>query len=190
MSTRGDFLDRVRRTRPEVLAANYLAADTIAAFPDANSYANYRQRVSNTISDCETVTIAGTGNWRYSLNPKKDFREFHAGSDIDLCVISAYQFSSLWEELRRAHRDKFYLLPYEDRQRLRRNGENVYSGFISPEWLPDSASATRFSYKKKLNFLSDASVSYRTVKVLFFKNTIEAIDYYARGFIIAQRTLS
>lgn len=155
-------------------------------FSGRAAYNVFRERVQTSVQGAEFVAIVGSGNWRYSLNPDKNFREFGDGSDIDVAVISATQFNRLWEEMRQNHRRHFYALPHDDRVRLRRSSENVYSGFISPEWIPRGDASLRHSYKRALNALSDDSVRFLKVKMMFFKNTDEAVDYYARGFRLAR----
>ncbi len=85
------------------------------------------------------------------------------------------------------HRRHFYALPHPERERVRRNGENVYSGFISPAWIPNRDRGRQYEYRRLLNSLSDKAVRFLRVKMLFFKNDNEAVDYYARGFWIAKK---
>ena len=129
----------------------------------------------------------GSGNWGFSLHPDKALREFGATSDIDIAVISAEQFHKTWEELRRVHRSLWYTFPFGVRAKLRRNAEDVYSGFITPAWIPGPQSELRFRFKLILNRLRDKSIDFKPVKMLFFKNNDEAIDYYKRGFLLAKR---
>jgi len=131
--------------------------------------------------------VVGSGNWKFSLNPDKSFREFGEHSDIDVAVISKDLFDGFWEEMRFQHRAHFYRLPLEYRDRLRRNSENVYAGFISPNWIPNRNPTAAYEYKRNLDSLSDRHVRSLKVKMMFFKNFDEAADYYARGFRMAQR---
>jgi hypothetical protein len=106
-----------------------------------------------------------------------------------VAVVSADLYQLHWDEMRRQHRDRFYLLSRDVRGQLRRNGENVYCGFITPTWIPHWDPMARLEYMKALNALSDESVGYRKVKMMFFKNIIETVDYYSRGFTNAKREL-
>src|SRR4029079_19549958 len=128
-----------------------------------------------------------TGNWRFSLNPDKDLKEFDSASDIDVAVISAEQFSQTWEELRRVHRSRWYTFPFATRERLRRNAEDVYAGFITPMWIPGNPCELRYRFKIILNKFRNQSVKFKPIKMLFFKNQLEAIDYYKRGFVLAKK---
>lgn len=187
--TRDEFFQQIRSSNAELLARQHLYSEDAHIFSGPAAYDAFRKRVIGFIRDVEFVAVVGSGNWRYSLNPDKDFREFGHHSDIDLAVISDAQFRRLWEEMRQNHRRHFYGLPNEEREQLRRNSENVYSGFISPEWIPRRDASSRHEYKRTLNALSDDSVRFLKVKMMFFKNVDEAVDYYARGFRRARKVI-
>jgi hypothetical protein len=184
-----EFQERIRSTSPTDLASEYFHSDSTYLFADPASYRVYRDLVASFVSPAEAVAIVGSGNWRYSLNPDKEFREFGGHSDVDVAVISETHFQNLWEEMRTNHRMYFYRLDPNRRTRLRRNGENVYAGFISPAWIPNRAPHRTLAYKKLLNRLSDRSVRFLSVKMFFFKNIDEALDYYTRGFTMARKAL-
>jgi hypothetical protein len=134
--SRDEFFRRIRSSSAEVLAREFFHSETAHIFSDEAAYSAFREKVSTSIPNVESVAVVGSGNWQYSLNPEKAFREFGAHSDVDVAVISCSQFHSLWEEMRQNHRRHFYALAYSHRERLRRNSENVYCGFISPDWIP------------------------------------------------------
>jgi hypothetical protein len=182
-----EFLNRIRGGSPAVLAQEFLASDRVCLFTEDRQYTEFRTRVSGLIPAVEQVAIVGSGNWRYSLNPDKNFREFCAQSDVDVAIVSAARFHEFWEEMRMHHRKHFYALPQSERERVRRNGENVYSGFISPMWIPYRDRTKDYAYRRLVNSLSDRNVQFLKVKMLFFKSETEAIDYYARGFRAAKK---
>ncbi len=188
--TKDDFLAQLKERAPADLAAEYLSSSTVAAFPDAAAYREFLGRAAATFTPTEHVAVAGSGNWQYSLHPEKAFKPFHAGSDIDLVIVSTQLFHDLWEEMRDLHRTRWYVLTHEERTRLRRNGENVYAGFVSHEWLPNRVAAKRLAVKRSLNALSDAAVGFRTVRAYFFRNFHEAVAYYERGFSKARRVVN
>ncbi|HEX4008188.1 MAG TPA: hypothetical protein VHX60_18585 [Acidobacteriaceae bacterium] len=183
------FLDQIRGSSTDDLAQRFLVADSVCVFPDDREYITFRTKVSGLLREVERVSIVGSANWRYSLNPGKKFQEFGDHSDIDVAIISTALFHRLWEEMRLHHRRHFYTLSLAERQQLRRSGENVYSGFISPKWIPNRDRARDYEYRRLLNALSDKSVRFLKVGMLFFKNETEAIDYYARGFRDAKKGL-
>jgi hypothetical protein len=186
---REEFLSLVRAESPSKLARAFLTAQDVAAFPTTALYDAFKQRIADTFANTERVHLAGSGNWGYSLHPEKGFKAFDEQSDIDVAVVSYEHFHSLWNEMRRCHRNRWVYLTEQERSSLRRNGENVYAGFISPLWLPDVRSTHRLKFRRHFNRLSDKDVGYRSVKAYFFKNLDEAISYYERGFTKAQRAL-
>ena len=127
----------------------------------------------------------GSGNWKFSLNPEKNFKVFDTKSDIDIAIICRSSFEKTWDELRGYHRQNFYLLSQTKKEQLRRNGENVYSGFVSPQWIPNKSDMKLIHVVNK-NKYSDAVVGFRNVNMMYFKNQNEALDYYVRGFRFAQ----
>ncbi|WP_140637455.1 hypothetical protein [Methylibium rhizosphaerae] len=185
--TRDQFLSLIRTHQPDDLVARYLGAREVSAFATAAEYDGFKQRVVDAIGQDAEVCLVGSGNWGYSLNPEKGFKPFDMASDVDVAIVSADLFVQTWDQIRDYHRKSWYAIDYEQRQRLRRNGENIYSGFVSPAWIPERTSPTRFSFLRLLNRLSDESVAFRKVTALYFRNTTEVADYYRRGFILARQ---
>jgi len=185
--TRDQFLSLVRTQQPDYLVSQYLGATEVAAFPSAAAYSDFKQRVADATRQNAGVYVVGSGNWGYSLNPEKGFKAFDTASDIDVAIVSVELFSQTWEQIRNFHRNSWYAIDHEQRQRLRRNGENIYSGFVSPAWIPERTSPLRFNFLRLLNKLSDDSVAFRKVTALYFRNDAEVADYYRRGFMLAKQ---
>lgn len=181
-----EFLALVRSANPIDLAVESLHRDFVHAVPDEFMYKIFLEQVRVDYPLAERIAIMGSGNWKFSLNPDKKFSEFHNKSDIDIAIICRASFEQVWEELRGYHRQYFYLLPFADKTHLKRKGENVYSGFASPKWIP-GRSSTRFTYSLNKNKYSNDIVGYRSVNMMYFKNQDEALDYYVRGFRLAQK---
>ena len=182
-----EFVETIRGKAPEELAHEFLMSETVFLFGDAPSYSAFKARITGMLTPTQHISVVGSGNWRYSLNPEKLFREFCDKSDVDVAIVSNELFNEYWEEMRMHHRMHFYALSYRERTNLRRSGENVYAGFISPAWIPNRDRSKRYEYQRMLNSLSDSSVRYLKVKMLIFKNRMEAVDYYARGFRLAKQ---
>ncbi len=183
------FLELVRSKQSQALADQFLRSAVVAAFSSEELYDQFKVEVSAQLRNAEHVVVAGTANWTFSLNPNKDFRRYNSQSDVDTVVISEDHFMQTWEQLRVFHRQRYTYLSVDGRRRLRRKGENVYSGFVSPLWIPDDRNRFRWDHQRALNKLSDAAVDYRRVTMLFFRNWTEAVDYYKRGFQIAKGRL-
>lgn len=173
---------------PEDIVKECLYRNFVHAIPTITEYRSYLDIVAADYPNAEHIAIMGSGNWCFSLNPEKKFRHFCAESDIDIVIVCKDSFDKTWDELRDYHRSNYYLLSFHDRERLKRNGENVYAGFITPKWILDRRSSIRFTYELNINKYSNEYVKYRKVNMMYFKNTTEAIDYYVRGFRIARNT--
>lgn len=180
------FLALVRSANPIDLAAESLHRDFVHAIPDVSMYKSFLDEVRVDYPLSERIAIMGSGNWKFSLNPDKHFSEYHIKSDIDIAIICRASFEQAWEELRTYHRQNFYRLRIEKKIQLKRNGENVYSGFVSPKWIPGKSSVN-FKYALNSNKYSNEIIGYRNVNMMYFKNSDEALDYYKRGFRLARQ---
>jgi hypothetical protein len=184
--SRDEFFDLIRSHGPDALVERFLASETVAAFQTPDAYGVFRNRIALELPFTESVYLVGSGNWGYSLNPDKGFKPFDTASDIDVAIVTPRLFEETWHLIREVHRSSWYLLDNLQRQRLLRNGQNIYSGFVSPKWLPDRSSPHRFRFIRLLNRLSDHAVAHRRVTALYFKDKTEVADYYRRGFSIAK----
>ena len=183
------FMCQIRTTDALRLSREFVLSDTVHALGSAKAYSVFREKVTRYLPLAESVAIVGSGNWRYSLNPKKLLNEFHTKSDIDVAVVSSEMFHETWDSIRRLHRDRWYTLDGEARDRLLRNGQNVYAGFACPTWLPVLGHPLVYAFKSMLGKLSGPEVGYREVKMYYYKSEIEMLDYYRRGFMNARREL-
>jgi hypothetical protein len=156
------------------------------AFDSEDSLKMFFNEISKDWTSTERLAIGGTGAWRYSLNPKKEFREFSNYSDIDVINVSELHFIEIWNRIREYHRKWWYSIPSTEKERLRRNGQNVYSGFVSPKWIPDDSDDLKFKFLTSLERYSTDKIGYRNVNMLFFRNFTEVKDYYRRGIEIAK----
>lgn len=171
---------------PEDIVEESLFRGFTHVIPKENDYSEYIELIFSDYKCAEHIAIMGSGNWGYSLNPDKFLRPFGDYSDIDVVIICHEAFQETWKELREYHRSKYYLLSQNQRSRLKRNGENVYSGFISPKWILSRRAPARFAYEVNSNKYANKYVGYRSVNMMYFKNIEEAIDYYVRGFRLAK----
>ena len=180
------FLTLVRSVDPIDLVVESLHRDFVHAIPNESTYRDFVDKIRLDYPSSERIAIMGSGNWKFSLNPRKNFSEYHAKSDIDVAIICRESFEKTWEELRTYHRKNFYLLPNDQKEVLKRNGENVYSGFVSPKWIPGKSNV-KFEYTLNTNNYSNDTIGFRSVTMMYFKNQDEAVDYYIRGFLLAKK---
>jgi hypothetical protein len=182
-----EFKRTLATGEPSELAQAFLYATTVHALPDEAAYEEFRQKVKSALPEAEFVSIVGSGNWRFSLNPEKLLTEYHGKSDIDVAVVSNKLYHETWDEMRLFHRNRWYKLNYNTKSRLVRNGQNVYSGFACPTWIPQIGHPKVYKFKSMLNKLSGPEIGHREVKMMYFKNDVELVDYYRRGFTEAKK---
>ena len=183
------FLHDIRSTKPEDLIREWLAVDVPHAFGTSADYRSFVQLIHADWPKNASISVAGTSNWRYSLNPQKNFSEYHEKSDIDVVIVSPTYFAETWERLRGLHRKRWYTWSRVMRENVSRTGTNVYCGFISPKHIPEKSDSYRFAFLSKCNSYSTALVGYRDVNMMFFKSEDDAVDYYVRGVRLAKRSI-
>lgn len=182
-----EFKRLLLEEEPEDVVSNFLGNDIIAAF-SKDQYTKFCDQTKGCFEDVELVRIMGSGNYKFSLNPDNIYREFNDESDIDTVIISPYEFQRTWEELRTYHRNRWYTLNGYQKEKLKRNGQNIYSGFVSPLWIPDHSNQLRFKFIRTKNRISSL-FDYREVNMLIFNNYEEVIDYYKRSVMLAKKEL-
>jgi hypothetical protein len=80
---------------------------TPAVWPHELSYIKWRHLVATELCvDPMAVQLVGSARLGYSMSPKKNFRKFHEGSDLDIAVISPELFDKAWGELREIIEDE------------------------------------------------------------------------------------
>ncbi|HHI4977825.1 TPA: hypothetical protein ACP5VL_000436 [Vibrio parahaemolyticus] len=183
------FKNKIRDSDPETLAEEWFFKDSVHSIKDSNDYGSFKGLIKNDYSDATDIAIMGSGNWGFSLNPDKAFRAFHEHSDIDVAIISPKDFELIWEDIRVYHRKKYYSISYKNKQSLLRNGQNVYSGFVSPKWNPNRKSQHRYNYEINTHNYSNQLVDFKKVNMMFFKSLNEVVDYYVRSIRLAKGNL-
>lgn len=182
-----EFKSFLKSKPSKAIAEELLFKQTIHAFDTAQAYDAYKNIIKLDHINSYHISIVGSANWKFSLNPKKDFSVFHDDSDIDVAIICADSYLKVWDELRSYHRDNYYSLDERARTSLKRNGENVYAGFASPKWMPNLSSALKRDYLKLTNKYSNNDVKFKSVNMMYFRNITETIDYYVRGIRAATK---
>ena len=110
---------------------------------DQIRYNDWRRTLADGIRvDPCAIVLTGSSSVGISLNPDKDFKEFHGRSDIDVAVISSYHFEMAWRRLRNLGPEYFRLGPGA-RWSVDEHQEKIYL-FWHDSGRPDSrASAIR-----------------------------------------------
>ena len=81
------------------------------------------------------MVITGSGAIGFSLNPKKNYRAYHSGSDIDVGVVSLHHFEVAWRYLRKS-RPSWLSLKAKTRRALSSHRRNyVFEGAIATDLI-------------------------------------------------------
>jgi len=110
-SCRSDFFTDLSKSDPGELVRGWLDVNVPHAFQSSNEYEGFLQRIRSDWPESQAIQVAGTSNWRYSLNPRKSFSEYHGKSDVDVVIVSPIYFERTWDVLRVLHRKHWYGLP-------------------------------------------------------------------------------
>lgn len=70
------------------------------------------------------ISIVGSAKTRFSLSPKKGFKEFDDKSDFDLIIVSRLMYETIWSAYREISQQGF--LP-----QYQYKCQNVFNGFVS-----------------------------------------------------------
>lgn len=184
-----DFKKLIRQEPPEALARRFMRATTVHVLPTEVAYTGFKKNAAALFPAADAILIAGSGNWAFSLNPEKLWKPFDDHSDVDVVLISELMFQETWNDIRMVHRRDWHKFGEDDKQSVLRNGENIYCGFASPLWIPVKGHPRRYAFRSTVGKLSRA-IDEREATAMIFRNEVEAIDYYQRGFGIARRSLA
>ncbi|HFQ5380193.1 TPA: hypothetical protein ACGUMU_003423 [Vibrio vulnificus] len=180
------FKNEIRSNNPKDLALRWFSKSQIHAIGTESDYLEFKSQIRADYPNATDIAVMGSGNWGFSLSPHKRFKSYDSTSDIDVAIISDQDFNSIWDDIREYHRQNYYAVSYDNKQALLRNGQNVYSGFVTPKWNPNIKSSLRHNYELNTNKYSSSLVGYKPVNMMFFKNIHEVVDYYVRGIRLAK----
>jgi hypothetical protein len=91
----------VRDASPESFTSHQILDRTPWIFATHREYIEWKTRLATGISvDPFSIIVVGSACTGFSLNPSKDFSRFHAGSDVDVAIVSPRHFDEAWRWLR------------------------------------------------------------------------------------------
>lgn len=109
----------------------------------AEPYGQFRQGMARLLEVQEAdVRLIGSGKLGFSLHEGRLLQAFRPNSDLDLAVVASGLFDATALELRTSA-GTLALAGEEERRRLRRSKENVFSGYLRPDQLPLGCSLMR-----------------------------------------------
>lgn len=155
---------------------------TPAVWPHELSYVQWRHRVATALGvDPMAVQLVGSARLGYSMNPRKNFRKFHEGSDLDIAVISPELFDRAWGELREIIEDKSFSRKKNYLRKL------VFEECIALDIvLPRLSFGERWSRSRDL-FVQDLGSTFRNCEVNYrlYRNHGSLRNYQVRSVNIA-----
>jgi len=79
---------------------------------DTELYIQWKEELSQKIHiDSSAIVFTGSSCCGFSLNPRKNYRDFAIGSDIDVALISQHYFDISWHTLRNLGTRYYDLVP-------------------------------------------------------------------------------
>lgn len=122
---------------PRAFVSEHLLEITPHAFAgDGSAWSKYRLSLADKLDvDPQEIVLMGSAGLGFSLNPRKGFSAFHAGSDFDFGVVSSYHFDLAWRYLRQSQ-VRWLSLPAEVKRAIRQHRQNyVFTGTIAANWF-------------------------------------------------------
>ena len=117
----------------------------------------------------DQVKLIGSAKLGFSLNKDHLLRRFRRDCDLDLVVVRSELFDSAVLELRLRARE-LELAGEDDRRRLRRSRENVFSGYLRPDQLPLSISLMRDWFPRLAGPFASEPARSHPVRAWLFKS--------------------
>ncbi|MEV7312742.1 hypothetical protein AB0N56_07380 [Streptomyces microflavus] len=151
---------------------------TPAVWPQELSYIKWRHLVATELGvDPIAVQLVGSARLGYSMNPKKEYKKFHRGSDLDIAVISPDLFEKAWAELREIIEDELF---FEDKDYLRKL---VFEECIALDIvLPRLSFGEQWSRSRDL-FVQDLGAAFRNCEVNYrlYRNHASLRSYQVKN---------
>lgn len=149
----------------------------------------------------DSIYIVGSAKMGYSLAPRKFGQPFADDSDIDVVVVDANLYDTMWTSILRWHYRRRHRLPPRDRKWDTRRREGLYWGYLEParfhyRGLSQPAplraarrvSNTWFTAFKSLGLIPE--LAERNLGGRLYRSLTHAILYHDHGLREVRRSLS
>jgi hypothetical protein len=135
MTTDGPIRSNLRSLSTGLFVSRWLLERVPHVFAgDLEAYVDWKHALSDRIFvDPKAITLVGSGASGYSLSPNKALKPFHAGSDIDVAVVSAHHFDVVWRWLRTLGSERYGWPRYVQEQIGDHRQRLVYWGAIATD---------------------------------------------------------
>ncbi|WP_327259294.1 hypothetical protein [Streptomyces sp. NBC_01240] len=156
---------------------------TPAVWPQELNYIKWRHLVATELGvDPMAVQLVGSARLGYSMNPSKNYRKFHEGSDLDIAVISPELFEKAWGELRDIIEDDLFA------QRKNQLRKLVFEECIALDIvLPHLSFGEHWSRSRDL-FIQDIGGAFRNCDINYrlYRNHKSLRSYQVKSVNIAR----
>lgn len=117
------------------LVSKWLVERTPHIFENDNlEYIKWKEELSRRLNiDSKAIIFTGSSSCGFSLNPRKNYREFSETSDIDLALISNHHFDIAWRTLRNIGTKIFDLTPKQKNSYYDHINRLIYWGTIATD---------------------------------------------------------
>ena len=183
MSPRSELIKELIDLTPEDYVSQRLIDRVPAIFgEDRSSYIAWKKKLAQGLKvDPYGVILVGSACTGYSLNPNKNFREFHDRSDLDVAVVSDRHFDEAWRFLRDIRGTTHKLSQPAQRAVNSHRSGHVFDGVIATDafvehlpfgkdWVPVLEAMTL-----------EEPANGRAVKVRLYRDLFALRSYQMRG---------
>lgn len=176
---------------PDDYVSHRLIDRVPTVFDDRASYIAWKQKLASGLKvDPYGVILVGSACTGYSLNPQKNFREFHDRSDFDVAVVSDQHFDEAWRFLRDLGVQIHRLPPASKRAVNSHRSGHVFDGVIATDAFVEHLPFGK-SWVTVLEAMSLAApANGRAVKVRLYRDLFALRSYQRRGVEDARTRLT
>lgn len=180
----------VAGSSPKDFVHDWLLSTSPFAFEAYSSeYFNFRQEISALLGvHSADLTLVGSAQLGFSLNPSKLMSHFGRESDLDVAVVSSVLFDEAWCELIRSDFGVF-LLDVEEKKKFKKMRENFFEGYLRPDLIPGASELAKNWFPKLAGPFKSNVARRHEVKAWLFKSWWHFEAFYVAGIQKAQPSL-
>ena len=176
---------------PDDYVSHRLIDRVPAVFEDRSAYIAWKKELAAGLKvDPYGVILVGSACTGYSLNPQKNFRDFHERSDLDVAVVSDQHFDEAWRFLRDLG-VQVHKLPVSTKRAVNshRSG-HVFDGVIATDMFVEHLpfGSTWVPVLEAMTLAAPANG--RKVKVRLYRDLFALRSYQRRGVEDARTRLA
>ncbi len=192
MPLRSDLARELLDLTPEDYVSQRLIDRVPAIFDDdRSSYIAWKKKLAHGLKvDPYGVILVGSACTGYSLNPNKNFREFHDRSDLDVAVVSDRHFDEAWRFLRDMRGGAHKLSTPAQRAVNSHRSGHVFDGVIATDAFVQHLPFGRDWVPVLEEMTLEDPANGRAVKVRLYRDLFALRSYQMRGVADARTRLA